>query len=146
MDRNMGAFVEKAANGAPVKSTPQLNNVLMQLRKNCNHPDLITSQMDGSMEYPSAEELVAQCGKFRLMDRLLTQLKAKGHKVLIFSQMTRMLDLISVYLESKVRVYHAPAAPSPPFHCATPLLSRGANGPSEIVGIRCQTCATHEAG
>jgi SNF2 family DNA or RNA helicase len=40
MDRNMGAFVEKAANGAPAKSVPQLNNVLMQLRKVCNHPDL----------------------------------------------------------------------------------------------------------
>jgi len=125
MDRNMGAFVEKAANGAPAKSVPQLNNVLMQLRKNCNHPDLITSQMDGSMEYPSAEELVAQCGKFQLMDRLLTRLKAKGHKVLIFSQMTRMLDLISIYLESKVRVQIDSFARRTfcPSHCSTNTFS-----------------------
>ncbi|KAK3270878.1 hypothetical protein CYMTET_20748 [Cymbomonas tetramitiformis] len=80
---------------------PQINNVIMQLRKNCNHPDLITSQVDQSLEYPSPEELVEQCGKFKLLDRLLTQLKARGHKVLIFSQMTRMLDIIESYLQQK---------------------------------------------
>ena len=42
--------------------------------------------------FPSAEELVEQCGKFKLMDRVLTRLRERGHKVLIFSQMTRMLN------------------------------------------------------
>jgi ATP-dependent DNA helicase len=53
----------------------------LQLRKNCNHPDLITAQVEGHTEYPSGEELIEQCGKFKLMDRLLTRLKAEGHKV-----------------------------------------------------------------
>ena len=39
-----------------------------------------------------------QCGKFKLMDRVLTRLRERGHKVLIFSQMTRMLDLIESFL------------------------------------------------
>ena len=38
--------------------------------------------------------MIAQSGKFALLDRLLTRLKAGGHKVLIFSQMTKMLDLM----------------------------------------------------
>ena len=63
-----------------------LNNMLMQMRNNCNHPDLITSKFDNSPVYPPAEELVKQCGKLQLLDRLLTALKAKGHKILIFSQ------------------------------------------------------------
>jgi hypothetical protein len=76
-----------------------LNNVLMQMRKVANHPDLLTSQYDDSLEYPSPDVLVEQCGKMALMHRLLLDLKAKGHKVLIFSQMTKMLDLIETYLE-----------------------------------------------
>jgi ATP-dependent DNA helicase len=75
--------------------------MLLQLRKNCNHPDLISGGLDGSIMFPSAEELVEQCGKFKLMDRVLTRLRERGHKVLIFSQMTRMLDLIESFLEQR---------------------------------------------
>lgn len=50
--------------------------------------DLITSASDGSIVYPSAEEMVEQCGKLELLDRLLVQLHAGGHKVLIFSQVS----------------------------------------------------------
>ena len=64
----------------------RLNNMLMQMRNNCNHPALITSKFDNSPTFPPADVLVQQCGKLRLLDRLLTALKAGGHKVLIFSQ------------------------------------------------------------
>lgn len=77
------AKVEKGQRGASIS---KLNNVLMQMRKNCNHPDLITSALDPSPMFPSAAELVEQCGKMQLLDRLLKPLKARGHKVLIFSQ------------------------------------------------------------
>ena len=75
--------MEKGQRGASIS---KLNNVLMQMRKNCNHPDLITSALDPSPKFPSAAELVEQCGKMQLLDRLLKPLKARGHKVLIFSQ------------------------------------------------------------
>ncbi len=52
------------AGGAPVA---KLNNVLMQMRKNCNHPDLIGGAYDGSLTYPSADELVAQVLAFSEM-------------------------------------------------------------------------------
>ncbi|PIA55710.1 hypothetical protein AQUCO_00700192v1 [Aquilegia coerulea] len=79
----------------------QLNNLMVQLRKNCNHPDLLESAFDGSYTYPPIEQIVEQCGKFRLLDRLLTQLFARKHKVLIFSQWTKILDIIDYYFSEK---------------------------------------------
>ncbi|KAG8384005.1 hypothetical protein BUALT_Bualt04G0073000 [Buddleja alternifolia] len=49
----------------------KLNNLMIQLRKNCNHPDLLESAFDGSYFYPPVEQIVEQCGKFHLLDRLL---------------------------------------------------------------------------
>ncbi|XP_042520946.1 ATP-dependent DNA helicase DDM1-like isoform X2 [Macadamia integrifolia] len=79
----------------------KLNNLVIQLRKNCNHPDLLESAFDGSYTYPPVEQLVEQCGKFRLLDRLLSQLLARKHKVLLFSQWTKVLDIIDYYFSEK---------------------------------------------
>lgn len=38
-------------------------------------------------------------GKFPKLKKLLQEILAKGHRVLIFSQMTRMLDILEVFLE-----------------------------------------------
>ncbi len=78
-----------------------LNNMLMQMRKNCNHPDLITAATEGSFLYPPADQLVAECGKMQLLEKLLNKLLPRGHKVLIFSQMTAMLDLLDAYFDEK---------------------------------------------
>lgn len=75
--------------GLPSSAAAKLNNVLMQMRKNCNHPDLITSTFTQDLNYPTPEELIKQCGKMELLDRLLKRLHAGGHKVLIFSQVRR---------------------------------------------------------
>jgi hypothetical protein len=73
----------------------KLHNILMQLRKNCNHPDIITSEWEQSQMYPSADELVCQGGKMQLLERLLKRLRAGGHKVLIFSQARSPCLLVS---------------------------------------------------
>ena len=59
VDKTIEDILKKEASGSrvPVGSTA-LNNMLMQLRKNCNHPDLISGGIDGSIMFPSAEELV----------------------------------------------------------------------------------------
>lgn len=44
------------------------------------------------------EHLVEASGKLVLIDRLLNYLKTTGHKVLMFSQMTHMLDILQDYL------------------------------------------------
>ncbi|WIA19523.1 hypothetical protein OEZ85_004132 [Tetradesmus obliquus] len=90
---------QEGTNSSSGNAKAKLNNVLMQMRKNCNHPDLITSAFTAELDYPTPEVLAAQSGKMALLDRLLKQLQPRGHKVLIFSQMTKMLDLIESYLE-----------------------------------------------
>eukprot|EP00795_Rhopilema_esculentum_P015626 gene15626-6910_t len=73
----------------------KLQNILMQLRKCCNHPYLLEHPLDPETnEYVVNESIVKVSGKMKLLDKMLPELKKRGHKVLIFSQMTRMLDLI----------------------------------------------------
>ena len=99
-DKTLAAEMAKSkARGGGGASMTSLNNMLMQMRKNCNHPDLITAPFEGSVFFPSSDQLVADCGKMALLDRLLTRLLAGGHKVLIFSQMTSMLDILDAYFE-----------------------------------------------
>lgn len=68
----------------------------MELRKCVNHPYLF----DGVEPQPFTlgEHLVEASGKLRVLDRLLHVLRRDGHRVLLFSQMTRMLDVLQDYL------------------------------------------------
>ena len=79
-------------------------NIVMQLRKCCNHPYLFPGVEDRTMD-PMGEHLYMNCGKMVLLDKLLTKLKQRGHRVLIFSQMTRMLDILEDYLISRDHSY-----------------------------------------
>jgi len=78
----------------------RLQNVLMQLRKCCNHPYLFEWPLDASGQEKADEILVQASGKMQLLDRILTEVlkNQSGHQVLIFSQMTRMLDILEDYL------------------------------------------------
>ncbi|KAF7729861.1 hypothetical protein EC973_003595 [Apophysomyces ossiformis] len=72
-----------------------LQNIVMQLRKVCNHPFLFDWPIDPKTNsLVLNNELAAQSGKVLLLDRLLTALFDRGHKVLVFSQMTKMLDIL----------------------------------------------------
>lgn len=74
----------------------RLLNILMQLRKCCNHPYLFDGVEDRTLD-PFGDHLVTNCGKLALLDRLLPRLQKDGHRVLIFSQMTRVLDILEDY-------------------------------------------------
>jgi SNF2 family DNA or RNA helicase len=50
-----------------------------------------------------AQLLLASAGKLVMLDKMLRRLKDSGHRVLIFSQMTRMLDLLEDYLHVCLR-------------------------------------------
>lgn len=72
-----------------------LQNLVMQLRKVCNHPFLFDWPVDPKTgSHVLNNDLAAQSGKVLLLDRLLTALFDRGHKVLVFSQMTKMLDIL----------------------------------------------------
>lgn len=74
----------------------RLLNVVMQLRKCCNHPYLFEGAEPGP-PYTTGEHLIEASGKMKVLDSLLGMLKARGSRVLIFSQMTRMLDIVEDY-------------------------------------------------
>ena len=74
----------------------RLLNVVMQLRKCCNHPYLFQGAEPGP-PYVTGDHLVDASGKMVLLDKLLPKLQARGSRVLIFSQMVRMLDIIADY-------------------------------------------------
>lgn len=78
-----------------------LNNRCMELRKTCNHPLL---------NYPyfsdlSKDFLVKSCGKLWILDRILIKLQRTGHRVLLFSTMTKLLDILEEYLQWRQLVY-----------------------------------------
>nr|XP_048713927.1 lymphoid-specific helicase isoform X2 [Caretta caretta] len=76
----------------------KLQNIMMLLRKCCNHPYLIEYPLDpATQQFKVDEDLVKNSGKFLLLDRMLPELKKRGHKVLLFSQMTLMLDILMDY-------------------------------------------------
>lgn len=76
----------------------KLQNILMLLKRCCNHPYLVEYPLDPATgEFKIDEQLVQSSGKFLILDRLLPALRKRGHKVLIFSQMTSILDILMDY-------------------------------------------------
>ena len=78
----------------------------MQLRKCCNHPFLIEGVEQKQLAFCSNvdsqyQTLIQSSGKMVLLDKLLPKLKREGHKVLIFSQMVRVLDILEDYIRWK---------------------------------------------
>lgn len=69
----------------------------MQLRKCCNHPYLFEGVEDRTLD-PLGEHLIENCGKLNMVDKLLKKLKERGSRVLIFTQMTRILDILEDYM------------------------------------------------
>jgi ATP-dependent DNA helicase len=81
-----------------------LQNMQMNLRKVCNHPFLFGEPRDDDGIYLGSKDprvLITASGKFRLLERMLPVLKQGGHKVLIFSQMTELLNILEDYITVK---------------------------------------------
>ncbi|VDK51670.1 unnamed protein product [Gongylonema pulchrum] len=83
-------------NGAGKLEKARIMNILMHLRKCCNHPYLFDGAEPGP-PYTTDQHLVDNSGKMVLLDKLLAKLKTQGSRVLIFSSMSRMLDLLEDY-------------------------------------------------
>lgn len=72
-----------------------LNNTVMQLRKVCNHPYLFLH----FNQIPITDEIWRCSGKFELLDRMLEKFIVTQHKVLIFCQMTQLMDIMQMYFD-----------------------------------------------
>lgn len=74
----------------------QLENLLMQLRKCCNHPFLFDG-MEDNIDATTMEDLICASGKLAVLDKLLRNLFIGKHRVVLFSQFTSVLDIIEDY-------------------------------------------------
>ena len=75
---------------------------LMDMRKCVNHPYLIEYPItEDGMFYDSGPDMVDICGKLQVFDQMIVKLMAGGHKTLVFSQMTKMLDILGDYCNLK---------------------------------------------
>ncbi|XDG01233.1 hypothetical protein ABKA04_000848 [Annulohypoxylon sp. FPYF3050] len=133
--------------------TRGLSNMIMQLRKLCNHPfvfDEVENQMNPTNT--SNDLLWRTAGKFELLDRILPKYRATGHRVLMFFQMTAIMDIMEDFLRFRgfqylrldgttksedrsdlLKVFNAPESPYFMF-----LLSTRAGG----LGLNLQTADT----
>lgn len=77
-----------------------LNNILMQLRKCLCHPYIYNRDIEEQTIDPqlSHRRLVEASGKLRLLKLMLPRLRARGHRVLIFSQFLENLDIVEDFL------------------------------------------------
>jgi superfamily II DNA/RNA helicase len=57
------------------------------------------------LELPSFDRLISDCAKLKKLDELLKKLISENHRVLIFCQMTRMLDILEEYMSKKKYTY-----------------------------------------
>ena len=88
LTKNIGVLGSQNARG--------LIAVVMQLRKCCNHPYLFA----GAEPEPFAEgdHIFQNAGKFAVLDKLLPQLRAERHRVLLFCTSVQTLDVVQDYL------------------------------------------------
>ncbi|KAK3694563.1 CHD1-like protein [Podospora appendiculata] len=103
LTRNYAALSD-ASNG----HKQSLLNIMMELKKVSNHPYMFHGAeervLNGSIRREDQiKGLITSSGKMMLLDQLLAKLKKDGHRVLIFSQMVKMLDILGDYL--RIRGY-----------------------------------------
>merc|ERR1719319_1685134 len=84
------------------KNHVSLLNLMMQLRKTCNHSHLLLEPDEADIPHDEKErckQLIYGSGKLVLLEKLLDRFREKGDRVLIFSQMVTMLNIIEEFLE-----------------------------------------------
>lgn len=83
-----------------------LSNMLMQLRKLCNHPFVFEPVEDQMNPSKATNDLIWRTsGKFELLDRVLPKFKATGHRVLMFFQMTQIMNIMEDFLRLRGMKY-----------------------------------------
>ena len=135
------------------KSMRGLSNMLMQLRKLCNHP-FVFEQVEDQMnpDKTTNDLLWRTAGKFELLDRILPKFRASGHRVLMFFQMTQIMNIMEDFLrlrgmeylrldgstksDDRSELLSKFNAPNSPYFCF--LLSTRAGG----LGLNLQTADT----
>lgn len=91
---------ERLPLAAPIKVVSKGPSIFPKRTLDTHHiPEAFISPLDKSIAIPSMEKFIRDCGKLSKLDSMLVELKAGGHRVLIYNQMTRMIDLMEEYLQ-----------------------------------------------
>ena len=91
---------QRSMYAAIIQGAVSVHNRMVQLRKVCNHPLLFHPHVrgiTGADQYQLDDSIVRLCGKFIVLDNILPKLKRTGHRILIFSQMTRTMNVMEDY-------------------------------------------------
>lgn len=91
-------------NSAENKTT-RLSNTMMQARKVCCHPYLFGEPLRKRDAVHTDERIISTCGKLQVLDRMLQRLHAAGHRVLIFSQFVRVLEILEDYFLYRAKMF-----------------------------------------
>ncbi|KAH7930550.1 hypothetical protein BV22DRAFT_56154 [Leucogyrophana mollusca] len=89
--------------GPAAGNRTNMNNILMQLRKCLQHPYLISDDIEPPNLAPleAHEKLIDASAKLRLLRSLLPKLKARGHRVLLFSQFAIALNIVEDFVRGE---------------------------------------------
>ena len=92
---------ERLPMAAPIKVISKGPSVFPSANKEelLTEISLFKAPLDRSVAIPSMEKFIRDCGKLSKLDSMLVELKEGGHRVLIYNQMTRMIDLMEEYLQ-----------------------------------------------
>ncbi|KAJ5109774.1 hypothetical protein N7532_002419 [Penicillium argentinense] len=104
---NMDGYVQRfacvtpaavAAGTTEAALTPVETRLLTNTNRDQSYDPFHEARMRLSIAFPDKRLLQYDCGKLQRLDKLLRDLKAGGHRALIFTQMTKMLDILEQFL------------------------------------------------
>ena len=103
LDRN-----EEPAKQRSSQVTVKMRNIMMQLRKCCNHPYLLEHPLDEATgELALTEEVIKTSGKMLVLDRMLPELKKRGHRVRNSFAFRNFYNIFLICCGCKLIDYHA---------------------------------------
>lgn len=78
--------------------SPKLDQALRLKSQNSTPDPFHESRMRSAIAFPDKRLLQYDCGKLQSLDALLRKLQAGGHRALVFTQMTKVLDVLEQFL------------------------------------------------
>ena len=82
----------------PLVLTPKGVNAFQNAVNKSEVDPFHEARMRLSIQFPDKRLLQYDCGKLQTLDKLLRKLQAGGHRALIFTQMTKVLDILEQFL------------------------------------------------
>ncbi|MCJ1476344.1 swr1 complex component [Lambiella insularis] len=110
----MKSTIQKFGCVTPAVVAPEINllalapkgiDVVRQAQQMCSEDAFHEARMRLSIAFPDKRLLQFDCGKLQRLDTLLRTLQAGGHRALIFTQMTKVLDILEQFLNIHGHLY-----------------------------------------